>query len=89
MPSLDQEVNELYEKFPILADRTFNIEYPGIGNAAGFLESSFNTHKRIELPFKAYQNANIRDTGDFLEKLKDGNEDAYALYGNVKKILHF
>ncbi len=83
MPGIDEQVQELLSRCPILTDESFNERYPGIGNVASFLDSV------TDVSPEPYIRINAADTKSFLDLLQKGDEKAVKLYQNIKRIWRF
>ncbi len=88
MPSIDEEIEQMYRENPILEDQDFLEKYPGVQNVAGFVNSQLRFLSQTDEKDK-WVKMGVEKIGDFLKLLEYGHGEAVETYVIIRDTLRF
>ena len=87
MTTIDEELKQMLEDCPILLDKDFQRQPPGIAGVAGFLESAAKTHYRMSGKYEPFDRVGVDNITDYIKLVQEGNPEAVRMYERVRDIL--
>ncbi len=89
MSGIDGELEKMFQDCPVLLDKNFQEEHPGIVKTAAFLDSSSQTSYKLTGKFYPFDNLGVKDIASYLKLVVKGNSEAVRLYEKVRDLFGF
>ena len=87
--SIDEHIDKLLGKNPILLDGEFKKKFPGIEFVAAFINAKHRTAQKASGRYKLFDKLGIGDIGEYLELLQQGDKVAIRSYEITRDSLGF
>ena len=84
---IDDQITQMLKECPMLLDKSFTEEYPGIVGVAGFLDSVSKTAYRHTGKYAPFEKVGARNLNEFLGQVQSGIPEAVHTYQTVRDTL--
>tara|TARA_Y100000034_G_scaffold126632_1_gene178129 strand:+ start:2649 stop:2921 length:273 start_codon:yes stop_codon:yes gene_type:complete len=87
MSSIDEELEDLYRRCPILDDEGFLERFPAAPDFASFMDGASKTFARQDKKYPPFEKVGVDTTQEYIQLLSYGHEQVVNTYNRVVDIL--